>query len=371
MSMISKAVVAGFAMFSMMFGSSNIVFPIIIGKDYTSNFVYALLGWLAATVLIPMIGYFAAMLYDADNKKYLSPLGKHLSFLVMFLLMIMMGPFGVTARNVCVSFGGVHLLSPGVSEYLFNGLYCLMAVLLAWHPGKIVQVIGAIFTPLKFGGVVIVTVAALYFGGSFADIPHSTIPAPEVIFSSFNIGYQTLDLLASILTASTIFLYLKNSLPEEKRNDKKLMIRFSIMSCVAGGIVLSIVYTGLVLIGSQYSTVLAGIPEESFFPKIAEIAMGDYASWSIAVIIAACCLAVNIILTSVFADFLHKDLFKEKFNRRVLLIITGALTFVMSLLGFKELVSIMGKILEFVYPGLIIFTFGRIIYYFARERKKQ
>ena len=370
MSIASKAVFAGFAIFAMVFGSGNIVFPPIIGKDFTSNFVYALLGWLATTVVIPISGYFGAMLFDGDSKKYLSPLGKHATFIFMLVLMMMVGPFGVVARGVNVSFGGIHLLAPNISEIGFNVLYCILTILLAWNPGKIVQIMGSVFTPLKFGGVIIVTLGALYFGGSLSEIPQSNESAYTAFSGGFKEGFQTMDLLASFLMATSIFIYLKNSLPEDKKHDKKMMLRFSGLACLVGGLVLTIVYTGLVLIGAQYATVLQGVPNESLFPKIAELAMGSYASWFVAVVVAACCLATNIVLSSVFTDFVHKDILKEKFNRKIILMLVGALTFAMSLLGFYEICKILANVLSAIYPALIIFTIARIAYYFSKIHKK-
>lgn len=370
MSIASKVVVAGFAIFSMIFGSSNIVFPLIIGKDFSSNWPFAILGWITATVIIPMTGYFGAMLFEADTKKYLSPIGKHLTFLLMFVIMMMIGPFGVIARGVNVSFGGIHVVAPNINEMLFNILYCALTVVLAWHPGKIVQIIGMVFTPLKFGGIVIIIAGALYLGGSISSIPQSDVSVFDAYLESFKTGYQTMDLLAAFLMATTIYMYIKNSLPEEKKNDKKLLLKFVGMACIVGGLVLTAVYSGLTLVGAQYSTQLQGTANEALFTRVAEIAMGDYASWFVAIVIAACCLATNIVLTSVFTDYVHKDILKEKFNRRLILIIVGILTFAMSLLGFEKICSVMAKILEAVYPAIIIFVAARIVHYYATAKKR-
>lgn len=370
MNFTKKATIAGFAIFSMIFGSGNIVFPLILGKDYTSNYMWVIAGWILSTVVIPIVGYYGAFLFDGDNKKYLSPIGKQGTFILMIILMLIAGPFGVTARGVNVAFGGIHIASPFVNEVLFNFLYCLITILLAWHPGKIVQLIGVIFTPLKFGGVIFVVVFALYLGGSFQDIPVSNIPVSECFMTSTKTGFQTMDLLASFLMGSTVYFYIKNSIPQEEQNNKKLFLKFALFACIVGAIALSIVYIGLTLIGSQYAVLLQGTPNESLFTKIAEVSMGPSASWFVAIVIAVSCLATNIALSSVFTDFIHKDILKERFNRQVLLVITGILTFGCSLLGFDQICRILGIILEALYPFLIIFVFARIVYYFATQKSR-
>lgn len=369
MGIIGKVVLAGFSIFSMVFGSSNIVFPLIIGKDSMANFSYSALGWLLATVLIPMIGYFGAMLFDADNKKYLSPLGKHATAILMFIIMMMVGPFGVIARGVNVSFGGVHILAPQVSEVLFNAIYCFLTILLAWHPGKIVQVIGVIFTPLKFGGMIAVIFGALFFANSLTDIEPAVNSAAIDFLKGFEVGYQTMDLLSAFLVATTIFIYIKNSMPEEKRENNKEVLKMIGMACIVGSVVLSVVYFGLVFVGAVYAPQLLATPDEALFTKIAELAMGGYASWFVATVIAACCLATNIVLSSVFTDYVHKDLLKEKFNRKIILLAVGCVTFAMSLLGFERICGMLGKILSAIYPALIIFVVLRIGYWIIKCRK--
>ena len=365
MNMFRRVTLAGFAIFAMIFGSGNIVFPLIIGKNFSSNWGISNLGWLAATVLIPLIGYFGAMLFDADTKKYLKPFGKHLTAIFMFLVMLMVGPFGVIARGVNVSFGGIHIVAPEMSEWFFNVVFVTITILLAWNPGKIVHLLGVVFTPLKFGGVALIVLGALYFCNS--EIPISETPRSVAFTEGFEMGYQTLDLLSAFIMATSIYVYIKNSLPKDQENNKKQLIKFCGFACVIGGMVLSIVYTGLALVGARYSVILQGTPDEALFTKVAEVAMGNYASWFVAIVIASCCLATNIILSSVFADYIHKDILKEKFNRSIILVIVGFTTVAMSFLGFSRLCSLMGVILEKLYPIMIIFVMARIAHYYSKR----
>ena len=362
---MSKMAVAGFAMFSMIFGSGNTAFPIILGKDYTSNYWVVIAGWLLTTVVVPMSGYFGAFLFDGDNKKFLAPIGQRLTFLLMILLMVMAGPFGVVGRGVNVAFGAIHVVAPEMGDVIFNLIYCVITIVLAWHPGKIVQIIGLVFTPLKFGGVALVVIGALYFGGSFSDIPKSTIPVFECFTDSAKTGFQTMDLLAAFLMGSTVFAYIKNAIGEN--SSKKSFMTFSFGACVVGAIVLTVIYVGLILIGAQYSVALSGTPNESLFTKIALISMGGSASWFVAVIIAVCCLGTNVALSSVFTDFVYKDILKERINRKILLVVTGVATFGASLIGFDEICRILGAVLSAIYPILIIFVVARITYYFSKK----
>jgi LIVCS family branched-chain amino acid:cation transporter len=370
MAIYTKGIVAGFAIFSMIFGAGNIVFPLIIGKDFASMVWIAIAGWLITTVILPLGGYFGALLFQGDTRVYLRPVGKTLTSVFLTLIMIMAGPLGVVARGVNIAFGGFNIVAPAVAESLFNLLFCLVTVCLAWNPGKLVQVIGLVFTPLKFGGVVLVVIGALIMGGSFSNLPHCPAPPLKCFTESLMMGYQTMDLLAAFLMASTVFLYMKNALPAEIFSNKGKMIKAYSIACCVGGILFTITYIGLTLIGAQYSEVLKGVSNESLFAKIAGLAMGDYASVFVAIVIAACCLGTNVGLTSVFTDFVHSDVLKERFNRKYVLLASGVLTFVVSLLGFSKICGILGVVLNFIYPFMILFVILRVTYYFVKKMHK-
>jgi LIVCS family branched-chain amino acid:cation transporter len=366
--MLAKSMVAGCAIFSMLFGSGNIVFPLILGKIAAGNWTLALVGWLIAAVLIPMIGFYGAMLFDADYKKYLAPMGKYLTAILMFIIMNLVGPFGVIARIVNVSFGGINNLAPQMPLVVFSAIYVLLTVILAYKPDKVVGLIGKIFTPLKFGGLAVIVIGALYFGESFSyNCPN---PIEASFLKGFNMGYQTMDLLGCLLFSGSIYYYIKNAMPKEDINDKKKLLNLVGIACVIGSVMLAIAYAGLLLIGVQYSAQLSMIADEAILGKIAELSMGTEASWFVSIVIAVSCLATAVVLCSVFTDYVYKDLLKEKFNRTIILFCVGLLAFAMSLLGFGKICSILGMILEKVYPALMVFIGIRIVYYYAVINKK-
>jgi LIVCS family branched-chain amino acid:cation transporter len=354
----------------MLFGSGNLVFPLVLGKDCAVDWPLALVGWIVAAVLIPMVGYYGAMLFDADRSRYLSPIGKPATHLLMFIVMMLVGPFGVLARIVNVAFGGINNLAPSIPIGLFSAIFTAITVLIAYHPGKIVQIIGVIFTPLKFGGIAAIVIGALYFGGPISDGVVSNIPTTQTLLTGFNMGYQTMDLLASLIMAGEIYQYLKNALPEADRDDKRKLLKFTGTACLIGAIILCIAYIGLLLIGAQYSAQLSDTPPEAILGKIAELSMGFSASWFVSIVVAVSCLATAIILCSVFTDYIHVDILKKKTNRTIVLGLVGLTMFSISLLGFGQICAFLGMILEKIYPALMVFIGCRIVYYYAVINRK-
>ena len=96
--------------------------------------------------------------------------------------------------------------------------------------------------------------------------------------------------------------------------------------------------------------------------------MGPSAAWFVAIVIAVCCLATSIALTSIFANYLYHDIFLEKVNQKALIVVTGVSTYAMSLLGFSKICQILGTVLSYLYPLLIVFVIVRIIQYYNNKR---
>ncbi|MDR0942506.1 MAG: branched-chain amino acid transport system II carrier protein [Holosporales bacterium] len=365
--MFRKSLIAGFALFSILFGSGNLVFPLLVGKRFPGDWGVASFGWSVAAVLLPILGYYGAVLFNADAKKYLAPLGKYVTAALIFIIMMLIGPFGAIARNINVSLGCMVVVAPNISNVAFNFVYCVIMVFLAWNPNRLVQILGSVFAPLKLMGVAIVILGGSCFCALKGNTNFSNESTVNVFIEGFKTGYQTMDLLAAIATASSIYLYIKNSLPKNKQEDKKELLKSYGYACVVGSIILVAVYTGLIFASSRCSLLLAGAPDEEIFAKIADVAIGSYASWFVAVVTTVCCLATNIALSSIFIDYVYEEFCKEKFSRHVILVVVGAIAFVMSLLGFARLCSFLGAILEKVYPLLIIFVVGRIVHYYVKR----
>jgi branched-subunit amino acid permease len=98
--------------------------------------------------------------------------------------------------------------------------------------------------------------------------------------------------------------------------------------------------------------------------------MGYSASWFVSIVIAVSCMATAIVLCSVFTDYIHDDVLKKKFDRRIILGLVGITMYVVSLLGFGQICAFLGMILEKIYPVLMFFIVGRVIYYYAVINRK-
>ncbi|CAO5681908.1 MAG: Branched-chain amino acid transport system 2 carrier protein [Holosporales bacterium] len=350
--MIKTIATAGFALFSMFFGSGNLIFPFMLGRDALSAYPYVVLGLIITAVFVPIIGFFGLLLSDGDYDKYFGYLGKKGTFILTLLMLCLMAPFGIIPRCICFSFGGMQVVFPELELWHFSIAFCAALALLVWRPNKVVAIIGNILTPFKLGGIIFL----IYMGlrSAPAILPATAAPLDNVI-TGITTGYQTMDLLASFFFAASIVEFIR-----QKEKDSKKIIRLSFYSGLLGSLLLIAVYTGFVALAAAYGPQIKDYPSESLLAHISGFVLGDAAIYVVSFTIAISCLATSTILTKLFVEFLQNNILQNKLSYHVCVGITLLISFLGSLLGFKTILSWIFFMLSWLYPFLIIYAIYKL-----------
>ncbi|EKE08422.1 MAG: hypothetical protein ACD_17C00172G0001, partial [uncultured bacterium] len=87
----------GLALFSMFFGSGNLVFPLVVGKTSQGHFNLGALGIFLTGVLVPFLGVLAMCLFNGCTKTFFGRMGRPAVFWFPLIALSLMGPFGVLA----------------------------------------------------------------------------------------------------------------------------------------------------------------------------------------------------------------------------------------------------------------------------------
>jgi LIVCS family branched-chain amino acid:cation transporter len=341
----------GLAMFSMFFGSGNLVFPLLVGKMSQGHYLVSLLGILLTGVLVPFLGILAMFLFKGDSKEFFGRLGSKAVFWFPLFALSLMGPFGVLARCITVAHGAFKLLAPTTPAWTFSLAACACIYLLTIRKNKIVSLLGSSLTPL-----LLVSLAAIaYFGFLHTSLP---VASETGTWDSFKEGifqgYQTMDLLAAFFFSVFVIKHLGE-------NEKTALSTFFKASLVGAGL-LSAVYFILVLLGSMYATELQTVRPEEMLGFVAKQALGEFAAPVVCVTVIFACLTTAIVLSSLFSDFLRTEVSKNRFSHSLSLFITLGIAFGVSTLEFSGIMKIIGPILEFTYPALIVFTITNIFH---------
>jgi LIVCS family branched-chain amino acid:cation transporter len=356
MQSLKITLIAGFAMFSMFFGSGNLVFPLAAGFKTQGSFTYALYGWITTAVIVPFIGVLGFVRAEGNRDRYYSALGKSGAFAINFLIFMLVGPFGVIPRCILVSYGGFKLMYPSLPLWIFSAIFVSGLLMLCWERNKLVEIIGIFLTPLKLGGIAFLIAVGIYFAPSIQPI---ALSSKECIGYGLEIGYQTMDLLAAPLIAGSIYEYLLKKSPNNA--SKAYVFKLGVYASILGGAILCMVYYGFMSLGAHYSQYLVGLEPEQYLAAISQKALGNYALPIVSLTLAVSCMATATLLTTMWTDFLQKDIMRRTEKRKMYLVISLVIAFAMSLLGFKKIMIFLGSILEWLYPLMIIYAVYKLV----------
>jgi len=343
----SLVISTGFAMFSMFFGSGNLVFPLLVGKDSGGHFLWAALGIVLTGVLVPFMGVGAMMLYNGDNRSFFGSLGKYAKFWLPFIILGLMGPFGVLARCVTVAHGSFKLLLPETPLVLFSILSCVLIFAITANKSKIVTVLGKWLTPFLL--VSLFAIAGFGYMNSTAAFTDNGNWQSAFSTGVFQ-GYQTMDLLAAFFFSTFVIRHL------ESHSDGTSMTRQFIRASIIGGSLLSVVYLLLVFLGYAYGPALTGVAPQEMLGVIAQQALGTYSAPVVCTAVVLACFTTAVVLATLFAEFLENEVSQKKLSTHWAMVITLLIAFLVSTLDFAGIASFLGPILEAIYPALIVLT---------------
>lgn len=348
----------------MFFGSGNLVFPIAVGQESGGHFLLAALGILLTGVIVPFLGVLGMLLYKGDIQDFFSCFSKKGIFIFTLLALSLMGPFGVLARCITVVHGALLLLIPNASLPIVSLIMCAVIYLLTVNKNKIVPVLGTILTPL-----LLVAIGAIaFFGLTQGAMPEATqLSSFAALKNGFFQGYQTMDLLAAFFFSTFVISHLRKD--SAANSDEPSSLRVFFKAAMIGAGILSSVYVALVVLGWIYAPQLQHVRPQEMLGVIALESLGAFAAPCVCLAVIFACLTTAIVLASLFAEFLRKEVAREKIGNRWSLVITLLIGFAVSTLEFSGIARFIGPILEITYPALIALTVVNIAnkYYGVRS----
>jgi len=342
----------GFSIFSMFFGSGNLVFPLEIGVDSGSHWFIGFLGLFLTGVLLPFCGLFVIKLYKGSYKAFFAEAGTAGGILLPLFTLSLLGSFGVVPRCITVAHGGIGYIFPQIPLIVFSLIFCGICFLICLRDQWMISILGKWLTP-----ILLVCLCFLIGLGILKapDINLELIPPVTSFTSGFLRGYETMDLFAAFFFSSLIFRQIQLLVPFPE--DHKSIIKIALKPSLIGAGLLAIIYMGFVFLGAYYKPIAAGVAPELILPTIATHLMGKKAALLIGIIMTFSCLTTAVALNNIYARYLC---FYLKAGERWfpgILVMTTSISFCVSLLDFKGISAFLSPALELSYPSLIILTF--------------
>jgi len=361
---------AGLALFSMFFGAGNIVFPLLLGQVSGNETSSAVLGLAISAVAFPFLGLISMMLYGGNLIRFLGRLDKWPSLILLLILQLTQGPIGCVPRLVTLMHASIKPYFPEVSLFVFSIFICLSLFLLTFRPQKIVDLLGAILTPCLIVALGILIVFGLLNAPEVQTVSEG---AKYHLMQGIKGGYQTMDLIGSLLFATVILPHLGqglSSVPEVEA--KKILRKRMVGASLIAAFLLMATYIGLCWISAHHTFGMdKAIAPEYLLQAIAIKILGPQGGVVAAVAIFLACLTTAISLTVVFSEYLRETIFQHKVSSSFTLTLTLLITGMFANLGFAGIVKFTGPILEVLYPSLIVLCLFNIAHSMYRVQAVQ
>lgn len=341
---------AGLAIFAMFFGAGNIIFPLALGQQALDQLPWGLCGLLLTAVAMPFAGLIAMFRYEGQAGRFFSRIGAIPGLTVAFFTISVLGPLGAAPRCIALAHSTMSISWPGIPLILFSALACSFIFLFACRENRLLKLIGYFLSPIK------ITLLVLIIIKGFMEAPEAVLTSIDTSktshFSHGLIeGYHTMDLLAAFFFAPIIISSLSGSFQD------KQFRRFVLKASSIGALLLAAIYVGFGYLAYLYASQLEGIPNDKLLGTVAIHVLGPHAGFIVSLTVAIACLTTAIALIAAFANFIHREIFREKISHVSVLLFALALTFAITTLEFQGIVNFLSPILEICYPLLIALTF--------------
>ncbi len=350
-------VTAGFALFAMLFGAGNLIFPPMLGYELGSNWGIATIAFILTGVGIPLMGIIASANAGKSLDSFSDKVSPLFAKFYGIALILSIGPLlalprtGATAYEVTFYHAG---LTTSTLKYVYLIVYFLLALLFSLKSSEVVDRVGKILTPILLIVLLIILVKGVFFNSS--EIVEKVYELP--FKKGFVEGYQTMDALATIVFSTVILNAIRGKTKLTEKQEFSYLLKVGFIAAIG----LTIVYAGLTYIGASFGgmELVAGAEKTDLLVKISTNLLGKIGYLILAICVAGACLTTSIGLIVTVAEY-FSDLMKISYEK--LVVVTTIIGFLFAIFGVNKIVIISVPILVFLYPisiALIILNFFRI-----------
>jgi LIVCS family branched-chain amino acid:cation transporter len=343
----------GLAIFSMLFGAGNIIYPIKCGVVTGSQNFIGVTGFILTGVILPIIGLVAMILFDGNYRRFFNRIGRVPGSVAILYCMLILGPLIAMPRCITVPFEMLKPFMPGVTLPLFSILFAAATFLMTYKESKILSLLGNIISPLLLGSLAIIAGKGLWQADHLAT--HSQSCA-TIFIEQLTHGFQTLDLLGGLFFAYIVLRILKSNRDAQQVKPKELAI-ISLKSGFIAGILLMFVYVAFSYLGAYYADlVTVDMNGAEMFRIISLHILNKHSMFVIMMAVLMACLSTITALAAVFSEYLHHELFNKKLSYVACLSMTMIVTIVISNFGLSNILHYSMPIILLGYPIITAIT---------------
>lgn len=340
-------ILTGFALFAMLFGAGNLIFPPMVGYVVGNMWTAAAAGFFITGIGFPLLAIISSAYAGKELDGFADKVSPKFSRVFNIVLILAIGPFLAIPRTGATAYEMMILPHTSgdmaIYKYVFLFAYFIIVLLFSIKANAVIERIGKILTP-----VLLIILAVIIIKGTFFPIGE---PAVKEVANPFRYGfyngYQTMDTLAAIIFSSIILKAIRNGRNLTVKQEMKFLGNSS-MIAVCG---LGIVYGGLLYIGATSYGVLNSTGTTQLLNDIVEKLLGKSGNLVLGLCVAGACLTTAIGLTATVGDY-FSNLLKISYEKIV--IGTVILSFIFAGFGVDLIVKVSAPILTLIYPVAIV-----------------
>jgi LIVCS family branched-chain amino acid:cation transporter len=364
----SAIITTGLAIFSMLFGAGNLMYPLYVGMTSGDKNFWGMLGFLITAALLPITGFIGMILFEGDYNNFFGRLGTRVGQILIAISMLIIGPIIAIPRITTLShtmiapfipFSLLTTITP-TSSLLFSTLFLGITFIATYRENKIVAILGNIISPLLLISLSIIILKGIIIGDV---IPHNTMSTFNVFKENLVLGYGTLDLFGALFFSSIVLgiLHATKKTKSSKETTHTIAL-IGLQAGILGVTLLSIVYIGISLLGAYHGQNLTFVNPGELFREVAFKVVGSQGAAIIATAVLMACLSTSIALSAVVAEYLQNTIFHKNISYVTSLAFVLSACVPLSTAGLTQVVSLTKIIAIATYPVIITLTFCNIAY---------
>lgn len=343
---LSDTLALGLMTFALFLGAGNIIFPPFVGLQAGPHLWQAATGFLLTGVGLPLLTLIALARVGGSMPALTAPIGKLAGTLLGVAVYLCIGPLFATPRTATVSFeiGIAPFVGNSARSLLvFSVLYFALVIALALKPGRLINNIGKIITPILMLGLATLAIAALYWpAGEMASASGPYLQHP--LGEGFLQGYQTMDALGALVFGVVIV----HAIDSQGVKAARLHTRYTVIAGLIAAVCLAAVYLSLIHLGAHSANLAADAANgATILTRYVEYRFGSAGLILLAMIILLACLTTAVGLVSACGNYFSTLL---PLSYRNVVLIVGLFSMAATNQGLSQLIAVAVPALYTIYP---------------------
>ena len=202
------SIAIGITLFSMFFGSGNLIFPPFMGFQAGTETWKGMLGFGITAILFPVLGVIVIAKFS-DLPHLASRAGRRFATLFTILVFLSLGPGLAIPRNAAVSFEMAVIPFVGHvtmgMRIAYSLVFFAIAYFLSARPDKLTDTLGKFLGPILLGLMLVVAIVCFVNVDGPLTEPDGAYASSQTL-QGFLDGYLTMDTLAALNFGNIIAL---------------------------------------------------------------------------------------------------------------------------------------------------------------------